>query len=495
MFKKCNTKLMVAASFFMVLIFLFGLAELSDAETFSYTATDTPMPIRTYINEYSTISVTDTRVITDLNVFVDLDHTWLNNLDIWIGHNGIWVQLFNNHGGDKDDITDVLFDDEATEHINDIPPPYGPGAFKPTSLPQAPYSNLLSTFDGTRLEGDWILWIYDYLLTGANGTLHTFRIEGTADPIIPEQVLSPVIGQVGVVGTIEDCQALYDQGKWCFNQHGTGAHVPGGGICQSDDSFAWDANLNFPTFDSDNGKAVYAVAPGIVAQTYAGCTNAGGNYGQVLIEHTNHAEPWWSGYLHLNNIQVDVGQAVTEHSVIGYISDEGTDNNHLHFVLYEGENTTEGLVSFDAEIVNRDVIPDIKVNGKDGPVAISTDYNVKVDISLDPGSSSGVLYDWWIGAYTPFGAHWYKPSQGWIKSNTPINSGQYDLFNLQDYEILNTTLPVGIYDFFFILDKYPDGIFDISWQDSVKVINSKGISPVNNSVDINELMNSDLEDF
>jgi hypothetical protein len=172
---------------------------------------------------------------------------------------------------------------------------------------------------------------------------------------LPTTVLSPVVGKLGVVNTDDDCPALYNQGKWCFNQHGTGAHLPGEGFCQSDDKLAWDANLNYPTHDSDNGKAVYAVAPGIVAQTYAGCLNAGGDYGQVLIEHNYFGKLWWSGYLHLDkdNIQVDVGQAITEHSVIGYISDEGTSNNHLHFVIYEGENINSGLVSFDAEIINR----------------------------------------------------------------------------------------------------------------------------------------------
>ena len=70
----------------------------------------------------------DTNRITDLNVYVDLEHTWLNNLDIWIGHNSIWVQLFNNNGGGKDDIK-VTFDDEALRVMGGFPSPT-PQAFE-----------------------------------------------------------------------------------------------------------------------------------------------------------------------------------------------------------------------------------------------------------------------------------------------------------------------------------------------------------------------------
>ena len=103
-------------------------------------------------------------------------------------------------------------------------------------------------------------------------------------------------------------------------------------------------------------------------------------------------------------------------------------------------------------------IPDIKVNGSDGPLFVAPGENVNITVSLDPGGMAGSMVDCWIGAMTPYGTFW-------------IFAQPIALFELSETSLLDRTLPVGIYTFFFVLDNNPNGIFDnMTWHDYVVVI-------------------------
>lgn len=85
--------------------------------------------------------------ILDVNVFLDITHSWIGDLQIYIAHSvddgDTWkyVQLYNrDNSGYGINMTNVLFDDQAATSISFAIPPYGnvdplsdPSHYKPTS--------------------------------------------------------------------------------------------------------------------------------------------------------------------------------------------------------------------------------------------------------------------------------------------------------------------------------------------------------------------------
>jgi subtilisin-like proprotein convertase family protein len=177
-----NFTLLVSSTF--VSIFMLGL-QTSNAAPFSFAADDLPTAIvqpdssGAYGKTVSTITVPSgggVATINDLNVFVDLDHTYTADLIILIKHaeTGTTAMLFNRYGGSGNDITNVTFDDEGSGGLissSSIAPPYGPGSF-------VPYQSL-DAFDTESVEGTWTLTVYD-ISSGDGGTLYSFGIEGDA---------------------------------------------------------------------------------------------------------------------------------------------------------------------------------------------------------------------------------------------------------------------------------------------------------------------------
>ncbi len=171
--------------------------------------------------------------------------------------------------------------------------------------------------------------------------------------------ISPVIGRLRVTGP-ENPDCVNEAGLWTFCQHRTGFHRPGGGVQGSDDTYAWDINL---LNNEDQGKPVFAIAPGKVVK-YAGVVAPQGNdSGAVLVEHSPDGSPcdaaparcWWSGYLHMRDIQVVEGQIVGTNSPLGFISNVSPFPipDHLHLVIYEGANRSGELRSVDVAFIPR----------------------------------------------------------------------------------------------------------------------------------------------
>jgi subtilisin-like proprotein convertase family protein len=166
-----------------ILALLLSMAlQSSNADPFSIVASDTPLAIPSTGSTGTTVSTVTVPsgsgvvTINDLNIFVDLGHTFTGDLDLIIEHvdTGTTALLFDQHDVLGDDITDVTFDDEGNGgSIASALAPFGPGNFVPIQL--------LSAFDGESVEGTWTLTVVDNF-SGDVGTLYSFRIEGDASP-------------------------------------------------------------------------------------------------------------------------------------------------------------------------------------------------------------------------------------------------------------------------------------------------------------------------
>jgi len=98
---------------------------------------------------------------------------------------------------------------------------------------------------------------------------------------------------------------------------------------------------------------------------------------------------------------------------------------------------------------------DIKANGSDLPITVSSTEVVSITVTLDPMSFAGREADWWIGVHTSFDPSfdWYTFAcdQGWGPGITQCLRAP--LFRVADpYKILNKPLPEGDYLFIFGVD-------------------------------------------
>lgn len=115
-------------------------------------------------------------------------------------------------------------------------------------------------------------------------------------------------------------------------------------------------------------------------------------------------------------------------------------------------------------------MPDIKANGKSGPLTVSHGTPVSITVSLDPGNRPLKKADWWVVAHTPFVPpnNWYSYvyPKGWQPGiHVCVQRPPFQL--ARPFEVLNMVLPAGDYTFYFALDENADGIVDQTWLDSV----------------------------
>jgi subtilisin-like proprotein convertase family protein len=123
----------------------------------------------------SVITYTNNIGVNDVNVNLNIQHTWVGDLTIvLIAPDNTQVVLADGVCGDCDDMINVTFDDEAANPIS--------GASDPITGPYQPEGNL-SDFDGISTIGDWTLRITDNA-NADGGTLLDWTLQLCGDPAL-----------------------------------------------------------------------------------------------------------------------------------------------------------------------------------------------------------------------------------------------------------------------------------------------------------------------
>ena len=101
----------------------------------------------------SNIKVANDLIISDLNVRVNISHTYDSDLVLVLqSPSGSQITLFNRRGGSGDNLTNTLFDDQALFAISQGAAPFT-GSFRPEAT--------LTGLNGKNAKGTWTLFISD----------------------------------------------------------------------------------------------------------------------------------------------------------------------------------------------------------------------------------------------------------------------------------------------------------------------------------------------
>lgn len=135
------------------------------------TSSNVPVSICDRCTVTSTINVNSHFTLADLNVRLNVTHTYDGDLQIWlISPTGTMITLSDNRGGGGDNFSNTLFDDEATTAIRFGNAPFN-GSYRP--------EDLLSAFDGQDAYGTWTLRVEDQASRDV-GMINAWSLDMTA---------------------------------------------------------------------------------------------------------------------------------------------------------------------------------------------------------------------------------------------------------------------------------------------------------------------------
>ncbi|WP_298535077.1 proprotein convertase P-domain-containing protein, partial [uncultured Algibacter sp.] len=155
--------------FLLFIFFIFSNSAFGQVcSTQSFSGPAVAIPDNTPSGVSRTVSFSENRPITDVNVTLDITHTWDGDLSISLtSPAGTVIDLSSGNGFFGDDYTNTVFDDAAGTAITAGLPPYT-GTYSPEQA--------LSSFNGENPNGTWTLTVVDG--AGADtGTLNSFSVE------------------------------------------------------------------------------------------------------------------------------------------------------------------------------------------------------------------------------------------------------------------------------------------------------------------------------
>jgi subtilisin-like proprotein convertase family protein/C1A family cysteine protease/putative hemolysin len=171
-----------------------------------YPSSDTPIAIPDLNTINSSINVPDGVSIDDVNVTLDITHTYDADLSVHlISPQGTRVELFTNVGGSGQNFTGTTLDDECATAISSGTAPFT-GCYHPEGT--------LSDFDGENSSGVWTLEVTD-AFSQDTGSLQSWSLElcGEAEPDGDGD---------GVGDTVDNCPLDYNPDQTDTDSDGSG---------------------------------------------------------------------------------------------------------------------------------------------------------------------------------------------------------------------------------------------------------------------------------
>ncbi len=207
----------------------------------SFASTDVPVTIDNGAANTvsSTFTIADGVEISDVDIQLNITHTWDNDLTITItSPAGTVVELTSINGGSGDNYTNTLFDDEAGTSISSASPPFT-GTFIPEEA--------LSAFDGESSLGDWTLTVIDGA-GGDGGSLNSWTVFACGEPVFDADGdgIDDITDNCPMIANVDQADNDNDgMGDVCDDDDDND------GILDVNDNCPWTANADQSDIDSD----------------------------------------------------------------------------------------------------------------------------------------------------------------------------------------------------------------------------------------------------